>query len=73
MSEDAGTAYNIVFPVRMVSERALNVDALRRALLALVRRHAALRTRYGEIYQEVLTPAEAGMDFAVRDDVAGRR
>jgi amino acid adenylation domain-containing protein/non-ribosomal peptide synthase protein (TIGR01720 family) len=55
-SQDASVAYNLSFIVRLTG--ALNVDALRRALRALVERHEALRTHFAESGDaQIVSPA----------------
>ncbi|WP_053760602.1 non-ribosomal peptide synthetase [Streptomyces sp. AS58] len=64
-----GVAYN--FPLVFRLRGALDVDALRLALLDVTDRHEALRTRFleedGEPYQWIAAPGEAEPRFQVAD------
>ena len=46
------TRYNVLFPARVRSE--INTDAMHRSIDLLVRRHACLRTTFGDAGEELV-------------------
>jgi hypothetical protein len=61
-----GCRNHVVVGWRVTGERPIDVDALREALLDVVRRHEALRTRIsgpdGDRHQEILPPSPVRLD-----------
>jgi len=67
--DHAGPAYNVLLPVQV--EGALDIDALRRAIQEIVRRHEILRTRFRAIDgipTQVITDDVARFDVTETDD-----
>ncbi|PTA47740.1 condensation domain-containing protein [Micromonospora sp. RP3T] len=69
-----GCRNHVVVGWRVTGKRPIDVDALREALLDVVRRHEALRTRIGgpddDRHQEILPPSPVRLDVLDLPDVA---